>query len=270
MRTLYRYIFDKLLNIIFTNDPRRIGQLSLGGNFQLVWLSERVGRKIALRMFERKETRFFGRIIQKGDVCLDIGANIGYFTHLFASRVGNFGRVVAIEPVRRNALLIELASLLNETDTIVRVVNAAVSNNNGLISLDTTPDSSYANVSVNQDSNKNGLRAITVDSCCAELQLSKIDIIKMDIEGWEYQALQGMKGLLSDQSRQPRIMMIELVSSHLARYGSSIEQICDFLAGFGYVPHVLDRRINLVRYMPYHHNIIENVFFISNNNGITI
>ncbi|HYA86565.1 MAG TPA: FkbM family methyltransferase [Nitrospirota bacterium] len=261
MKSLIRFLFGKFLGVIFSNDPKRVGQFVLNGRHQFVWLSEHVGRKIALRIFERNETRYFTHAIKQGDVCFDIGANVGYFTHLFASRTGATGRVVAVEPVRKNILLIELASELNGSDSIIAVVNAAVSSKAGSISLDTTDDSSYASVHVDHVSETKTIRAITIDSLIFELNLVRIDILKMDIEGWEYHALEGMQQVLSDRSRRPRLMMIELYSDHLKRYGSSIQQICDYLASYGYQPFVLDKRCDLIPFEPHHQNSIYNVFF---------
>jgi len=261
MKSLIRFTFGKFLNVVFSNDPKRVGQFVLDGRRQFVWLSEHVGRKIALRVFERNETRFFQHAVKPGDVCFDIGANVGYFTHLFASRTGATGRVVAVEPVRKNVLLIELAAELNRSNSIITVVNAAVSNKAGSISLDTTDDSSYANVHVDQHHESKTIRAVTIDSLISELNAERIDILKMDIEGWEYHALEGMQQILSDRSRRPRMMMIELYSDHLKRYGSSIRQICDHLASYEYRHSVLDKHGKLIPFEPHHYDRIYNVFF---------
>ena len=231
-------------------------------------MSEHVGRKIALRIFERRESRFFTHEIKPGDVCFDIGANVGYFTHLFAAGTGATGRVIAVEPVRKNVLLIELASELNKSNSIITVVNAAVSNKAGSISLNTADDSSYASVHVAQHGESKNIRAVTIDSLLAEMNAAHIDILKMDIEGWEYHALEGMKKILSDPARRPRLMMIELYSDHLKRYGSSIGQICDYLDSLNYRPAILDNHGKLIPYEPHHYDRFYNVFFTDEGKAV--
>ena len=260
-----RVVFQLFLNMIFTNDPKKVGQLWLNGRCQFVWLREHVGRKIALRMFEKKESRFFLKTIKEGAICLDIGANVGYFTNLFASRVGEKGRVIAVEPVSRNVLLIQLASNINNADAVVKVISAAVSDTDSSLSLSQIDDSSYASISVAGKKEAGQVQAITLDALCKGLELPRIDILKMDIEGFEYRALQGMQKILSDRVVRPKLMMIELYSDHLQKFGSSISQICDYLNHFGYEPHVLDNSGNLVPFRTEHHNKIYNVFFIEGN-----
>jgi hypothetical protein len=90
----------------------------------------------------------------------------------------------------------------------------------------------------------------------------------MDIEGFEYRALQGMQKILSDSVVRPRLMMIELYSDHLKKFGSSISQICEYLNDFGYQPRVLDNHGNLMPFRTEHHNKMYNVFFIEGNTAV--
>lgn len=265
MNKLIKYFFRLFLNVFFSNNPNRVRQVFLSGRSQFVWVSEHVGRKILLRIFERNETVFFQQHLKQGDICFDVGANVGYYTNLFASKVGNKGQVIAVEPIQRNVLLIELASLINNTDKNVKVFCAAISNNNNSLSMVGERDSSYANVHENTDESTKKVKAITLDSLFTELNIPKIDILKMDIEGWEHKALEGMKGILSDPQIRPRLMMIELYTDHLKKYGASITEICTYLKQFDYEAKVLDKNNNLITFMPIHHDNIYNVFFIDGN-----
>lgn len=262
-RDFARYIFRIFLKIVFTNNPGKIGQLYYKGRCQLVWLNEHVGRKILLRMYEWKESRFFEKTIKPGDVCFDVGANVGYYTNLFASKVGRQGRVVAIEPILRNALLIQLASVVNKTDTVVNVICAVALDRDGQVALANQHDSCYSYVDVNASAEDKMLVAgKTLDSLVDELKISKVDVVKMDIEGAEYMALMGMKKILSNDLLKPRLMMIELVSEHLKRFGVTIDGICSLLKAFGYRPHILNKKGNLITYGPKHYDHVSNVFFV--------
>jgi FkbM family methyltransferase len=251
-----------LLNIVFTNNPKKTGQLFINGRCQFVWLREHVGRKIALRIFERKETRFFHDYLKDGDICFDIGANVGYYTNLFASRVGKLGRVIAVDPIPRNVLLIELTSSINNTDGCVTVVCGAVSDTNSKLAISNDRDSSYASIGTQNDTQAVQIDGITIDSLFARYGFTRIDVLKMDIEGWEYRALKGMQGILSNRKVRPRLMMIELYSEHLQKYGNSIKQICEYLQQFDYQATVLDNNGRLIRFESKHYDKFYNVFFL--------
>jgi FkbM family methyltransferase len=78
------------------------GPVQLGPNSVLVfdpddWISVNAYRGL----YERPECRIFSALIKQGDVVVDVGANIGALTSLFARKVGNSGSVIAIEPSPR-------------------------------------------------------------------------------------------------------------------------------------------------------------------------
>jgi len=256
-----RMFFGFFLDIVFSNDPLRISQVFIGKRCQFVWEKEHVGRKIILKMFESRETKYFTENIKKDDVCFDVGANVGYYANLFSSLVGCDGKVVAIEPVSRNVRLIQLASSLNKTEDILNIVCAGASDEDAKFYISTEGDSSYASVQSERVTAAEMIECRKLDTLCDELGIVKIDILKMDIEGWEYHALLGMEGILADSQRRPRLMMIELFSKYLNKYSSSIDEVCSYLSQFGYVSSVLDGKGDLIPFRKEHHDKIYNVFF---------
>jgi len=258
-------VFGWILSCVFSNNRNQVGQVFIKGRCQMIWESEHVGRKIKLRLFEKKETQFFERQIKAGDICLDVGANVGYFTNLFASLTGESGRVFSVEPLLRNVRLIGLATVINNTDKIVTVLRMGASNEDSEINFSFEGDSSYA--SVNVFKKKSGGVVIPckkIDTIIADFELPRIDILKMDVEGWEFHALQGMKTILANSQCRPRLMMIELFSEHLNKYSSSITEICDFLSGHGYAPFYLGggEGGELMPFTKEQHDVYYNVFFI--------
>ncbi|UTW07489.1 FkbM family methyltransferase [Pseudomonas benzenivorans] len=232
-----RSVFRVLINLYFPGKPYSVKKVKRFGREFLVYVNEHVGRKIYLNMFEKKETEFLLNELRKDDVCLDIGANVGYFTFLFSSVAS---KVIAIEPIRQNADLIKLSSSINNCNH-VQVVCAAVSNDVSTEKFARTSDSSLS--SVYSDNSQSGygaedisfyeVPAISIDS----LDLIKLDIVKMDIEGYEFFALQGMSKTLL--ALKPRLLMIEVVDRHLQRFGSSSKSVIDFLGAHSYFPKVL-------------------------------
>jgi hypothetical protein len=83
---------------------------------------------------EPLETGLVKEKIKKGDVVLDIGANIGYYTLIFAKLVGEEGKVFAFEPEPTNFSLLEKNVEINGYKNVV-LIQKAVSNETGKIRL---------------------------------------------------------------------------------------------------------------------------------------
>lgn len=276
LKHIVRKIFRLLIHLIFSSDPDRIRQLRIDGHSQLVWISEHVGRKIALRMFERTETGFFRKRVREGFVCVDVGANVGYFTHLFAEYTGDSGRVIAVEPIKRNAKLIELNSVINGTDSNVTVINKAITENlSGETRFSLRNDSSSSSLAEDKNTPErdNPLNTSTVvidvpceplDEIVKGLHLERIDILKMDIEGYEYRALLGMKHILTSENLRPGLMMIELFTKHLECFHNSIEQVVQYLSSHNYSAKFINRSGKLEDFNSCHYDDIYNVIFVDN------
>jgi tRNA G37 N-methylase Trm5 len=85
-------------------------------------------------VYEEYETDLIKKEIDRGDVVLDLGANIGYYTLLFAKKVGDEGRVYAFEPDPTNFSLLKKNVEINGYRNVV-LIQKAVSNKNGKLKL---------------------------------------------------------------------------------------------------------------------------------------
>jgi FkbM family methyltransferase len=135
--------------------------------------------------------KFMENNIQEGDTVLDLGANIGYYTLLFAKIVGEKGKVYAFEPDPVNFKLLELNILINGYKNIIPVQKA--------ISDKTKTVNFYRSNAKSHNLYKEGYHeVIKVESARLDdfLPKEKIDFIKMDIEGAEGEAIIGMKNIL--------------------------------------------------------------------------
>lgn len=147
-------------------------------------------------VYEPTETAFFLRSLRPGQTVVDVGANIGYYTLLFARAVGPSGRVYAFEPEPNNFELLQTNVELNGYQNVV-LENAAVSASPGTLRLflndgnlgdHQTYDAGEGRAAVE-------IRAASLDEYFAANR-APIDFIKMDIQGWEPAALAGMRGVL--------------------------------------------------------------------------
>lgn len=156
-----------------------------------------VGRHVQAGAYERDVTAVFRRILKPGMGVLDIGANIGYFTMLSASIVGPAGYVLAIEPNPANARLLEASRRANGFDQVT-VSQTAAGREVGLLALNT----SYSNGTTSEPAADIAslLQSRTVPCLPADLLAPpdrRIDLIKADVEGAEYNALFGSRNTIA-------------------------------------------------------------------------
>jgi FkbM family methyltransferase len=179
--------------------------------------------------YERETVRMVKRLIRPGMTVLDIGAHVGYYTRMFARLTGDSGRVLAFEPNPRTcAVLRRNVSMYRN----VQPIQLAVADQEGTAVMYDFLESS-GGVSFYYDDNKRDwyknllsankeisprvlnhlpvstsmVKTTTIDSYWASGELEKADFIKMDIEGAEMSALQGMRRLI--QASPDLVMIME-------------------------------------------------------------
>jgi FkbM family methyltransferase len=168
----------------------------------------------------------FARQINAGDTILDIGANHGVYALAAGVQVGPKGHVYAFEASRHFSELIRASISINGLDGVVSIINAAVSATTGKAILSFDDHWSGAGhlvgrpetggpppaldplprpLALPQKSKSEEVRCVALDDYFAD-PTSRIDVMKMDIEGAEGLALKGMSKLL-ERSPRVRIMM---------------------------------------------------------------
>ena len=198
--------------------------------------------------YEPNEFYFLARILKPGMTFVDVGANVGLYS-LFASRkVGDNGQVLAIEPSSRECERLLRNVRVNSVSNI-RLVRKAVSDSSG-----------YADLLVAADvrSGHNTLGALTsdtplamtekvpterLDAIVSQEHLSRLDIMKLDIEGAEFKALQGAAEVIE---RFRPILLLECADSALGHQGSSSTQVWEFLHQRQYRIYKFDPRTGAV------------------------
>lgn len=133
--------------------------------------------------YEEGVSRFLTRAVRPGDVVLDVGANIGVLTVLLTDLAGPTGRVVAFEPAPRNL------EYLRRNATGAEIVAAAVGAADGELRFDVN-DAYPAGAHVADDGDL-VVPCRSIDSWAADVD--RLDLIKMDVEGAEPDALHGAR-----------------------------------------------------------------------------
>jgi FkbM family methyltransferase len=154
--------------------------------------------------FEPHVGRLLRRLAVPGGVAVDIGANIGAHTLALAQAVGPQGKVLAFEPnpLTRSALQCNLA--LNALEN-VQVFDCALGGGPGVLPLKIPkPDSAeYSNlglsslVALDTPHDEVIVPVRSLDAVVEQLGLSRLDVVKIDVQGYECQVLAGMRETLA-------------------------------------------------------------------------
>jgi FkbM family methyltransferase len=180
-----------------------------------------VGLAIARdHQYEPHLTRQLRALLGPGAVFVDVGANIGFFTLLAASRVGPKGRVHAFEARADNLALLR-RSVADNGFANVEVHQCAVSDRAGSLAFFAS-GTWYSNGRIVGDDEAGSeqlprVAAVALDAALADAP--RIDVVKMDIEGAEARALAGMRALL----RRHRPVLLTEFSPDLLRISSGVE-----------------------------------------------
>ncbi|MBF0193639.1 MAG: FkbM family methyltransferase [Magnetococcales bacterium] len=183
-------------------------------------------------VYEPFETALFKKWIKPGDTVIDIGANIGYYTLLFAKLVGPQGKVYAFEPDPTNMDLLRKNVEVNGYKNVV-IEQKALSEKSGTIQL-------YLNEGNKSDhrifDSGDGRKAINIETVSLDEYFSDkqvdIDLIKIDIQGAEIIALQGMHETMGKNSELKLIS--EFFPFAISKFGKEPKQHLDILEAAGF------------------------------------
>jgi FkbM family methyltransferase len=196
---------------------------------------------------EAYEPDVWRRVMQAarpGDVTLDIGACHGLYSVALARRSGPSGRVFAFEPDPVNADVVALHAALNGVSDRITLVRAAVGARAGEAFFQANRGSESALASDGM-AGAIRVRMVTLDELFAT---GRVDLVKIDVEGFEEQVLRGGRALLSDRGRGPRHLFIEVHPFAWERANTTSASLLGLLAELGYRVETLDgERVDEIR-----------------------
>lgn len=191
---------------------------------------------IHTRKYEPHVTSFLKEYLQEGMTFVDVGANIGYFTLTAAKQVGSSGKVIAVECNHENCELIYL-SLHRNGFNHVTVYPFAVSDTQKFMSYSWGFSNGFVDELGKDDEDAFIVPAVTLDSLLKKE--NSIDAIKIDIEGSEVRAWQGMQATIAQHHP---LLLMEFFPTLLKRASTSQPQaLVEGVLAQGYSAAVLRR-----------------------------
>jgi len=185
-------------------DPT-VARTSLEGFDLFVPKADAVGGQILTNgTYEPHVTEAIRAALRPGQLFLDIGANVGYFTILAAKAVGPSGQVIALEPLARNVKLLLANARTNAADNVL-ILPFGASDSDGFITLLATGSTASSRETQLEDlTSASALEiaySLTVDSVAPEDR--PIDIVKIDSHGFDHRAMVGAQESL--QRSHPQV-----------------------------------------------------------------
>lgn len=177
---------------------------------------------------DQKEIAFLKENIKDGMTLVDIGANIGFYSLLLSKLVGKRGKVYAFEPEETNYKFLKknVKGLKN-----ISLYNYAVGDKDGRLKLYLSKNFNVDHRSYKTDDSRETriIKCITLDKFFAEKE--KIDLIKIDIQGFDYFAIRGGQKLIK---RQRKIIIIgEFWPYGLKKAGVNAQEYLNLLKDLG-------------------------------------
>jgi FkbM family methyltransferase len=185
--------------------------------------------------FEYYESRLLRRLLQPGQVFVDVGANIGWHSMLAADRVGPSGRVIACEPVSstyshllRNIDINEFSQIdphqigLADRDAELNIYELE-SDNCGAHSL-------FSN---RKHQPLERVRVRHAASFFDEQNIREVHVCKIDVEGAEVEVLKGLTSVLRE--RRIKILLLEINPEGLHRAKRSPDELIDLVRSNGFI-----------------------------------
>jgi len=205
-------------------------------------------------VWEPNLTAWIAERLRPGDVFVDVGANIGYFSLLASRVVGPEGRVVAIEASPEVFGLLRRNLELNATRN-VRAVNVAISDGEACVQLYSAPGHDSGRTTAAQSwaeeqhfTASSKVRALPLPAVLHEEEIRAARVIKIDVEGYEWQVVSGMAEML--KACRPDVeIMVEVTPAVLQTQNRTSADLIRILASSGFHPYRIENDYSTRSYL---------------------
>jgi FkbM family methyltransferase len=186
---------------------------------------------------DRAEIDVLKSIIKPGDHILDIGSNIGFYAKILSEFTGSKGTVYCFEPDQLN-----FNHLKNNTNVIANIVlfNNAVSDKEQILKVYKSKllNVDHRTYPVNNYDSVEEIASVSIDELIQSNKIKNINVIKIDIQGYELTAFKGMKQLLATSNDLK--IIAEYWPHGFKRAGTTAVEFFDFFNELHYHFYMID------------------------------
>jgi len=175
-------------------------------------------------------------LLSEGDTFIDLGGNEGYFSVIAAKKVGKTGKVFCLEPQERLWSTIFRNLYYNDITQCV-LLPYAISNSRGVAKIVLAPSLNTGASSLAKSNRslcwpKQEVISCSLDEISHSYEMNRVKLIKIDIEGYELNALHSAADLLT--KKKIRNILIEIHPHQLRLLKQTPEEVFELLTGYGY------------------------------------
>ena len=179
-----------------------------------------------------------------GGTFVDVGAHIGWYSLKAAKAVGPKGRVIAVEPNHETLLRLRDNIRASGASAVIVVAPVACSDSETTLNFYAAPrantgESSLSLASASEEgpvAASYQVRARRLDDIVREVGVTRVDAVKIDVEGAEFLVL---KGAVETLDRYRPVVSVEVLDQGLKSMGSSVAEVMAFMRSHGYAPKQL-------------------------------
>ena len=176
-------------------------------------------------------------LLENGMNFADVGANYGLYTLVAAQKVGDRGKVLSIEPQKQLVPIIEQNIKRNQLRNVTLLNTAAgCRNSTSQLFRPSLTNDGQATLMLGSGECSFGesetVSVKTLDELLTHCKINHLDGLKVDVEGAELTVLEGLQSQL--RRDPPSFMFLEIIESHLARFGHTPQSVFSFLQDFRY------------------------------------
>ncbi|MDO8658009.1 MAG: FkbM family methyltransferase [Candidatus Levybacteria bacterium] len=188
---------------------------------------------------EYPQMNFVYRVLNNNDVFVDIGANIGVYSLIAASKITK-GKIFAFEPTKEMLKIFYENIHLNNFSEKIKVIEKAVSDTNTPIHFTVSNISDTNHISYGKYDEKNSIsvNSTTIDHFLKINNIDHIDMLKIDVEGAELKVLKGAKKSLKEKRISYILLEINTCSKLFNSY--TVESL-EFLTKYDYIIYFFDK-----------------------------
>ncbi|ACF14052.1 methyltransferase FkbM family [Chloroherpeton thalassium ATCC 35110] len=165
-------------------------------------LRDDVQRGIFFNAYESEDIAEILTYVKKDSICVDIGANVGFYALHFANHIGDAGKVYAFEPDSELYAILNKNKDLNLFGTSLSTHQSAVGDTTGKVSFykSKSDNSGWGNIRLKKDSTDQVIDVdiIKFDDFILKNNISRVDVLKIDVEGAEHLFMKGAENALQE------------------------------------------------------------------------